>query len=189
MSLSLFSLVPLGSCARTTAALAAGFVMAAAMPGCIMNPKACTEMGCSDTFTITAATANKSWAAGEYTLELTVDGNAVSCAYSWTNTPKVGGGGEFVQCSPTVSVSIDAVAICTETRHGDAVSLSCIPAPGQFTQVLAIQGTPARVDVVVRRDGALLGEQTFTPAYRTSYPNGKDCEPVCRQDAQDWVLP
>lgn len=189
MTLSLFSLVPLGSCARKAAALAAGFAMTAVMPGCIMTPKACTEMGCSDTFTITAATANKSWTPGEYTLELAVDGNAVSCAYSWTNTPKVGGSGVFVQCSPTVSVSIDAVTICTETRRGDAVSQSCVPAPGQFTQLLAIQGTPARVDVVVRRDGALLGERSFTPAYRTWYPNGEDCGPACRGDAQDWSLP
>ncbi|WP_438035572.1 hypothetical protein [Sorangium sp. So ce204] len=189
MTLSLFSLVPLGSCVRTTAALAAGFAVASAMPGCIMNQKQCTEMACSDTFTITAATANKSWAAGEYTLELAVDGNAVSCAYSWTNTPNVGGSGVFVQCSPTVSVSVNAVEICTETRRGGGVSQSCVPAPGQFTQQLAIRGTPARVDVVVRRDGALLGERSFTPAYRTWYPNGEDCGPGCRQDAQDWALP
>jgi hypothetical protein len=189
MSLSLFSPVPLGSCARKAAALAAGVAMAAAMSGCIMTPKACNEMGCIDSFSITTATANKSWAAGEYTLELAVDGNAVSCAYNWTNTPEVGGGGVFVQCSPTVSVSIDPVAICTETRHGGVVSQRCTPAPGQFTQRLAIGGTPTRVDVVVRRDGALLGERSFTPAYRTSYPNGEGCEPACRQDTQDWALP
>ncbi|WP_437534449.1 hypothetical protein WME79_09845 [Sorangium sp. So ce726] len=187
MTLSLFSLVPLRHCARKAAALAAGFAVAAATTGCLT--KECTAVGCNDGFSITAATADKSWTAGEYTLELTVDGNAVSCAYSWTNTPDVGGSGVFVQCSPTVRVSINAVTICTETRHGDAVSQSCIPAPGQFTQLLAIDGTPARVDVVVRRDGALLGEQSFTPAYRTSYPNGEDCGPACRQDAQDWPLP
>ncbi|WP_441288035.1 hypothetical protein ACSRUE_39245 [Sorangium sp. KYC3313] len=189
MTLSLFSLVPLGSFARKAAALAAGFTVTAAMPGCIMDPKSCTEIGCSDGFSITAATADKRWAAGEYTLEVAVDGDKVSCAYSWTNTPTVGGGGVFVRCSPTVSVAVNAVTICTETRRGDAVSQSCVPAPGQFTQQLAIQGTPARVDVVVRRDGALVGERSFTPAYRTSYPNGEDCEPACRQDAQDWALP
>ncbi|XYH95022.1 hypothetical protein ACMHYB_45555 [Sorangium sp. So ce1128] len=189
MSLSLFFLVPLGSRARTTAALAAGFAMAAAMPGCIMNPKECTEIGCSDGFSITAATADKSWAAGDYTLELAVDGDKVSCAYSWTNTPTVGGGGLFVQCSPTVAVSIDAVTTCTDTRRGNSVSRSCTPVPGQFTQLLTIRGTPARVDVVARRDGALLGERSFTPEYRTSYPNGEGCEPACRGDAQDWELP
>ncbi|WP_437280822.1 hypothetical protein WME90_09785 [Sorangium sp. So ce375] len=189
MTLSLFSLAPLGSRARKAAALAAGFAMAAAVSGCIMNPKACTEMACSDGFSVTAATADKSWPAGEYTLELAVDGNAVSCAYSWTNTPKVGDGGVFVQCSPTVSVSINPVTICTETRRGDAVSQSCTPAPGQFTQLLAVGGTPTRVDVVVRRDGALLGERSFTPAYRTWYPNGEGCGPACRQDTQDWALP
>ncbi len=100
---------------------------------------------------------------GEYTLELAVDGNAVSCAYSWTNTTNAGGSGVLVQCSPTASVSVNAVTIRTETRHSGAVSQSCVPAPGYFTQQLAIRGTPARSTSVVRRDGALLGERSFTP--------------------------
>ncbi|MGK4007340.1 hypothetical protein WMF31_32260 [Sorangium sp. So ce1036] len=187
MACSLFSLVPLGSCAREAAALVVGLAMTAAMSGCAA--KQCTGMGCVDSFTIAAVTADKSWPAGEYTLELTVDGDEVSCAYGWTNTPQPGGGGVFVQCSPTVMVSVNPVTTCTETRDGDSVSQSCTPVPGQFTQLLAIHGTPARVDVVARRDGAVLGERSFTPEYRTSYPNGEGCAPACRGDAQHWELP
>ncbi|WP_437477465.1 hypothetical protein WME75_28365 [Sorangium sp. So ce1014] len=185
MNRSLSSLVRLDSCARKAAALFAGLTLIAA-PGCVT--KQCTEMGCADGFSITAATADKSWAAGEYTLDLVVDGSKVSCAYSWTNTPQPGGG-VFVRCSPTVSVSIQPVTRCTETSDRDSVSQSCVPIPGQFTQLLAIQGTPARVDVVARRDGAALGERSFTPGYQTSYPNGEDCAPACRQATQDWELP
>ncbi|WP_437591991.1 hypothetical protein [Sorangium sp. So ce1000] len=187
MASSLVPRISLSPCARKTAALAAGFAMTAATAGCA--PKRCTEMGCADSFSVTAATADKSWAAGEYTLELTVDGAAVSCAYSWTNTPQAGGSGVFVQCSPTVTVAIEAVTTCTETVGRNAVSQSCTPVPGQFRQLLTVRGTPARVDVVARRNGALFGERRFTPKYQTSYPNGKDCAPACRGDAQDWELP
>lgn len=186
MTSSSFFITSLGSCARQAAALVAGLAMTVAMPGCVT--KQCTEIGCIDAFTITTATADKGWAAGEYTLELTVDGDEVSCAYRWPDAPQAGSG-TVVQCSPTVTVSVIPVTTCTETTDGDSVSQSCTPVPGQFTQLLTIQGTPARVDVAVRRDGAPLGERSFTPAYQTSYPNGKDCPPACRQDAQTWELP
>ncbi|AUX20343.1 hypothetical protein SOCEGT47_008110 [Sorangium cellulosum] len=187
MTSSLFPLVPLGSGARKAAALVAGLAVTAAASGCAT--KQCTEMGCVNSFSILTGTADKSWPAGEYTLELTVDGDAVSCAYRWTNTPQPGGGGVFVQCSPTVMVSVNPVTTCTETRDSDSVSQSCTPVPGQFTQGIAIHGTPARVDVVARRDGAVLGERSFTPEYKTSYPNGEGCPPACRGDAQRWELP
>jgi hypothetical protein len=180
-------LVRLGPRARKATALAGGLATIAVVSGCVT--KECTEIGCADGFSIAAATADKSWAAGEYALELSVDGNAVSCAYSWTNTPQAGGGGMFVQCSPTVTVWIEPVTRCMETSHGDAVSQSCTPISGQFTQRVTIDGTPDRVDVVVRRDGAVLGERSFTPEYKTSYPNGEGCGPACRGDAQEWELP
>ncbi|WP_437737711.1 hypothetical protein [Sorangium sp. So ce1335] len=184
---SLSRLVLRGPRARRAVSLAAGLATLAAASGCIKQQ--CTELGCNDSFTITAATADKRWAAGEYALDLSVDGNQVSCAYTWTNTPQAGGGGVFVQCSPTVAVSIEPVTRCRETSNGGAVSQFCNPIPGQFTQRITVHGTPARVVVVVRRDGAVVGEQGFTPAYQRSYPNGEACGPGCRQDAQDWELP
>ncbi|WP_437925236.1 hypothetical protein WMF37_40215 [Sorangium sp. So ce291] len=63
------------------------------------------------------------------------------------------------------------------------------PIPGQFVQGITVHGTPARVDVVVRRDGAAVGERSFTPEYQTSTPNGEGCGPACRGDAQEWELP
>lgn len=184
---SLSCLVRLGPCARKAAALVAGLATIAAASGCVTAE--CTAIGCADSFSITTATADNSWAAGEYALDLSMDGNEVSCAYSWTNTPQPGGGGVFVQCGPTVTVSIDPSTRCTETSDGDSVSQFCTPIPGQFKQLLTIQGTPARVDVVVRRDGAVVGERSFTPKYQISYPNGEGCGPACRGDTQDWELP
>lgn len=180
-------LVRLGPCARKAVSLVAGLATIAAASGCVV--KQCTEIGCDDSFSITATTADKRWAPGEYALDLSVDGAEVSCAYTWTNTPQVGGGGVFVQCSPAVTVSVDPVTRCTVTSDRDSVSQSCTPIPGQFTQRITVQGTPARVDVVVQRDGAVVGERSFTPAYEKLYPNGEACGPVCRQDAQDWELP
>ncbi|WP_438005021.1 hypothetical protein WME89_40730 [Sorangium sp. So ce321] len=184
---SLSRLVRLGPFARKAIALVTGLATIAAAYGCITRE--CTEIGCLDSFSIITTTADKSWAAGEYALELSVDGDEVSCSYTWTNTPQAGGGGVFVQCSPTVTVSIDAATRCTETSDDDSVSQSCTPIPGQFAQGITIHGTPARVDVMVRRDGELVGKRSFTPEYRTSYPNGEACGPACRGDAQGWELP
>ncbi|WP_437659174.1 hypothetical protein [Sorangium sp. So ce1182] len=184
---SLSRLVRLGPFARKAIALAAGLATIAAAYGCLHRE--CTEIGCHDSFSIITTTADKSWAAGEYALELSVDGDEVSCSYTWTNTPQAGGGGVFVQCSPTVTVSIDAAMRCTETSDHDSVSQSCTPIPGQFAQGITIHGTPARVDVMVRRDGELVGKRSFTAEYRTSYPNGEACGPACRGDAQGWELP
>ncbi|MGK3959436.1 hypothetical protein WMF01_02550 [Sorangium sp. So ce1667] len=184
---SLSRLVRLGPFERKAVALVAGLATIAAAYGCL--PLDCTEVGCDDSFSIITTTADKSWAAGEYALELSVDGDEVSCSYTWTNTPLPGGGGMFVQCSPTVMVSIDTFGRCTELSDGDSVSQSCTPIPGQFAQGITVQGTPARVDVVVRRDGELIAERSFTPEYQASYPNGEECGPECRGDAQDWELP
>lgn len=173
--------------ARRVAPLVAGLAAIAVASRC--TTKECTEIGCSDAFSIVAATADKSWAAGEYALALSVDGNEVSCAYTWPTTPPANGGALSVQCSPAVTLSVEPETECKETTHGDAVSQSCTPIPGQFTQRLTIQGTPARVDVVLRRDGAVLGERSFTPQYQTWYPNGEDCGPACRGDTQDWAIP
>src|SRR5690606_18692151 len=96
-------LVRRGPCARKAVSLVAGLATIAAVSGCFT--KQCTEIGCNDGFSITTATADKRWAPGEYALDLSVDGELVSCAYTWTNTPQVGGGGVSVQCSPTVAVS------------------------------------------------------------------------------------
>ncbi|KYF78657.1 hypothetical protein BE17_08245 [Sorangium cellulosum] len=184
---SVSRLVRLGPFARKAVALGTGLATMAAAYGCM--PLECSEVGCDDSFSIITTTADKSWAAGEYALELSVDGEQVSCSYTWTNMPQTGGGGMFVACSPTVTVSIDTFRRCTETSDGDSVSQSCTPIPGQLAQGIKIQGTPARVDVVVRRDGAVVGERSFTPEYQSSYPNGEACGPECRGDAQDWKLP
>ncbi|WP_437753566.1 hypothetical protein [Sorangium sp. So ce1389] len=184
---SISRLVRLGPFARKAVALVTGLATIAAAYGCL--PLNCTEVGCDDSFSIITTTADKSWAEGEYALELSVDGDEVSCSYTWTNTPQAGGGGMFVQCSPSIIVSINTFMQCTETSDGDSVSQSCTPIPGKLAQGIKIQGTPARVDVVVRRDGAVVGERSFTPEYQTSYPNGEACGPECRGDAQDWELP
>lgn len=39
---------------------------------------------------------------------------------------------------------------------------------------------PAQVTVELRRDGTLLGLASEAPTYRTSYPNGEDCDSVCQ---------
>ncbi|WP_437291324.1 hypothetical protein [Sorangium sp. So ce406] len=184
---SLSCFVRLGPCSRNAFALVAVLATSAAAYGCVTL--GCSEADCNDNFSIITTTADRTWAAGEYALEISVDGDEVSCSYTWTNPPEPGGSGVFVQCSEAVAVSVNAAMRCTVTTNGGAISQSCTPSPGHSVQGITVRGTPARVDVVVRRDGDVIGERSFTPRYQVSYPNGEACGPECRGDAQEWELP
>ena len=64
----------------------------------------------------------------------------------------------------------------------------CVPT-GTFEEVVTITGTPAAIRVTARMADTTVGERTFEPQYKTSQPNGPDCEPTCRQWSDVWDLP
>ena len=78
--------------------------------------------------------------------------------------------------------------ICTEYRTGDAVSQSCTPVPDRWYFAATLEGTPAELTVAVERDGVALLDEHRTLAYRDEYPNGPECDPVCRQASAALTL-
>jgi hypothetical protein len=156
-------------------------VTLAALASSLGCSKICTLVGCSDSATIVIRRADDT--TPSLALELEIDGRRVLCA-----APVLGTTGDRACDDASVSVGQRERRDCTETRTPAAASVSCTP-NGRFEQVIQFVGTPQRVVVIATRDGALAGQRTFAPSYRALRPNGEDCEPVCRQWSETWVLP
>ncbi|WP_437935717.1 hypothetical protein [Sorangium sp. So ce341] len=166
---------------RNVAALFAALSAIAAAPGCSDND--CQD-GCEGGFRLTIKTKDNALPAGEYTLDISLDGEEVHCAYSWTGEPKDSGGFSYFDCSWPVELTLYPVIECTEAKAGDPASERCEQVPGQFKQVVHIGRTPARIDVTERRDGVLVGERSFSPRYTTHEDECGSCD----GDAQEWTL-
>jgi hypothetical protein len=147
--------------------------------GCnVFESKACTAIGCSNGATITIHNADFSTPPLAVTLE--IDGQTRACPAPAR--------GQSANCGPDVAITHRERADCKEMRTATAVSVSCTP-NGTFEQVVAIQGTPARVAVALRQDLNEVGQRTFDLSYETVYPNGPDCDPGCKQTMASWPLP
>jgi hypothetical protein len=140
---------------------AAGGVLAAGMllGGC---PRPCSQIGCVDQAELKVRRTGGAPAAFAITVEF--DGQAVDCA------------------APAADA---AVAICATSRPASSLNTPT----GRHEQLVIVQGAPARFRVVLRDGGAVVAERTFEPRYRTSQPNGPDCEPTCHQWSDVWEVP
>ena len=127
----------------------------------------CTAAGCLDGFSIDLTQPLPSGAdtiaplpAGAYEIELTLDDERITCHRSIPQGPAV-------DCKPSDSVIVSGIQ------------------PMRFPEgALAgfdveIRQTPRVVTAIVRHDGAVLAQGTFSPEYREVAPNGKECGPVC----------
>ncbi|WP_437585588.1 hypothetical protein [Sorangium sp. So ce1000] len=168
--------------ARSTAALLATLPVIAAPLGCSDND--CTD-GCEDAFVLTVKTKDNTLPRGEYTLDVSLDGDEIHCAYSRTGEPETDSGYSYIDCDWRVSIVVHPTIECTQAMEGSSTSTSCNEVPGLFTRVVTFRGTPRRVDVTERRDGVLLGERSFAPQYET---HDDSCGGSCTGDSQEWTL-
>lgn len=124
-----------------------------------IEPKACTTIGCVDGYTLDFEAS--SWAPGKYTVELTVDGKSYTC-------------------EATLPLDASSKSSCTLPEVQLGLSGSALPAGEQGLVGLVFTSQPTKVDVTIKLDGATLGQPaSFTPAYKTSQPNGPECGPTC----------
>jgi hypothetical protein len=63
-----------------------------------------------------------------------------------------------------------------------------LPASAHGFSDIRFTSSPAKVTIRVERDGQVLAKESFTPAYRTSEPNGPGCGPVCKQASATLAL-
>lgn len=179
---ALYSMVRRKTWARSTAALLAALPVIAAPAGC--SDSDCQD-GCEDAFVLTVKTKDNTLPTGEYTLDVSLDGDEIHCAYSWTGEPDTSDGYSYVDCNWRVLIVVHPTIECTETMEGSSAGYTCNQVPGLFTRVVTIKGTPRHVDVTERRDGVLVGERSFTPQYET---HDDPCGGSCTGDGQEWLL-
>ena len=123
------------------------------------EPKACTTIGCANGYSLDFEAS--SWAQGKYTVELTIDGKPCTC-------------------EATLPLDASSKSTCTLPEVQLGLSGSALPVGEQGLVGLVFTSQPAKIDVTVKRDGATLGQPaSFTPAYKTSQPNGPECGPTC----------
>ena len=63
----------------------------------------------------------------------------------------------------------------------------------QFTATVTVDSTmvPAgrHIEVQQALDGTVLLDETISPAYETSQPNGPGCGPICHYASAAWTIP
>ena len=149
----------------------------------------CTEIGCSDGASLTLKTTAGTLPDGTYTLSFSVDGQPYTCSFTAPDgLPREPGRIGAASCDAGFRLNVLPELVCTEYRTGDAVSQSCTPVPDRWYFAATLEGTPAELTVAVERDGVALLDEHRTLAYRDEYPNGPECDPVCRQASAALLL-
>lgn len=124
--------------------------------------RSCTSIGCSSNLTVDFSYRDQ----GTYQVQLLLDGTAVFCKTT-IPLPK----GNSMPCSRS-----DVLL---------GLSGSELPVAQQSVGPLIVTSFPTKVEIVISRDDAPLGNQTYDVKYKvTPGPNGPGCEPLECKSAQ-----
>lgn len=121
--------------------------------------RACTAMGCVDGFHV-EVTSSGAWQPGAYVVTVVADGVTTTC-------------------SATFPLTASSRAECSGQGVQVGLSGSMLPATAQSISHVALTSAPKSVAVAITRDGVSIASRVYTPTYKTSRPNGPDCEPTC----------
>lgn len=141
--------------------LVLGTALAVLAGGCSSISHSCTLLACNEGIEVKLSYRD----AGRYVFEVTVDGTKTTCTATLPSTTN---------------------GTCD---HPDLVSFYLVGSPAPPLSGLTIHAKTAQHVVIhATRDGALLADATFTPAYDvTTGPNGPDCDPsTCRLATQTF---
>ena len=148
-------------------------VAAGSFVGCASH--SCTDVGytCEQT-QITLLAPNDAWAAGTYTLTLTVDDSPVQCTISVPTSPPSSG---VAGSCPIGALELNAVDSCPPVVCDGAAceGMSCTPIAGQFQMTVTIQGLPTQVGLALSVNGMPLTSETVAPMSTTTEVNGQGC--------------
>lgn len=167
-------------------ATAALGLLIAPEPACLSHT--CSEVGCQDQFSIVVQAASAALPAGTHRIDVTADGRALSCTFELPSSAQ-SGGTSLATCSPGLVLFVGPAQSCVESTDGNIRSLKCMPIAGQTRESLQLTGTPSAVTFTQSVNGTILLQTEAKPTYKTSQPNGPDCEPTCRQATLELTLP
>jgi|GEM_PF-3274709 len=157
----------------------AAFIGSILMTTTSCSLQGCTMIGCTNQAAIIIRRTDGRPA--PVAVQLHVDSRSITCP-----APPVNG---TTQCShPEVYQSHGEVTICVEERQQDTVSCH-IQGTTQFEQRITISGTPQQIMVTIQDDVQPVNEHVFLPLYESLHPNGRGCDPVCRQAVERWEIP
>ena len=151
--------------------------------------KACGTVGCQDEFRATVATASGAFPSGMHKIDVTVDGVVISCAFAFPLATLPSGGTASPSCPTGLTVDVLPATICTSSDTDAAKTIQCAPVSGRFVEQIAVLGKPVQVGVQQSIDGTGILDQTVTPIYQSSQPNGAGCAPTCQLATETWTLP
>jgi hypothetical protein len=126
------------------------------------SDEVCTEIGCGPPLEVRFRGATSE--PGLYRIEMTAEG-----------IPH--------HCEITIPFSCDAQPACTSPRFVWAPTLSgCGHDAGRqsLDGFAFFREGPSSLEVLVHRDGYLIGNASVEPMYEETRPNGPECEPRCR---------
>jgi hypothetical protein len=83
---------------------------------------------------------------------------------------------------------VQQASSCVTSGSGQYQTQTCTPIAGKNDELVTVVGSPTTLHVVQTANGVTTLDETTTPTYTTSRPNGPSCEPVCSQGAMEWVL-
>lgn len=127
----------------------------------------CTEMGCTEGFDLAFLPAITG--SGSFSVELVADEASITC---------------------TASLPFDEADLggCTDPNVYLSLSGTELPDDQQEIPGIYLGTTPASLGITVKRDGAIIGEGSFSPVYETLQPNGPDCGPICSYDSDSLPI-
>jgi hypothetical protein len=137
---------------------------------------ACTEIGCVDQLMATLQDASGGLPSGMQAVTVTADGVTTSCSFTLPLAAN-----SAPSCPSPLQIAVQPMMKCTNTGTAQYPVQTCTPVPGTGTEQITLMGKPATVRLTQTSDGTTWLDQTVTPAYTTTQPNGPDCPPTCSQ--------
>lgn len=128
------------------------------------SPHGCTEIGCVDGLLISFGRGVE-WAPGTYVFSMNADGVEQTCKGMLPLPPCASG--SSLACTGNVAMIGESGCALPASQHGFAD--------------IHLRSAPSKVTIRIERDGVVLADETLVPTYRTSQPNGPNCDPICRQ--------
>lgn len=127
--------------------------------------KICTEVGCLNGLVVDVSAGRSGFGKGRYEIDVVADGKKAKCELA---IPLVAcDKGPSAKCTGDVKLSIGEAGCALDPKE-------------QGISTIAIEGSPAAVEITVKRAGKKIGAAKLTPAYKTLQPNGPDCPPTCK---------
>lgn len=125
----------------------------------------CTEAACGDFLELRLHDDGRPLPAGEYAIEVVVDGELVRCE------GVIPAEGDILSCVPDGTVAVERGA------EGELEALR-----------FDVSGTPRELAIEVRNAGGVIANESVEPRYERYRPNGAGCPPECRVASVDVKL-